>query len=71
MRRDHVIKHRAPNGALRQVLLDAVEVILLQDVIKHRAPNGALRQILLGPLGVRMVKRHKAPSAKRCIKTLR
>ena len=43
MRRDHVIKHRAPNGALRQVLLDAVEVILLQDVIKHRAPNGALR----------------------------
>ena len=36
-----VIKHRAPNGALR--LKSEALVDLVQRVIKHRAPNGALR----------------------------
>ena len=37
--------------------------------IKHRAPNGALRLATKAPIFVCYVDGHKAPSAKRCIKT--
>ena len=37
-----VIKHRAPNGALRRSAV-ADFTVASTPVIKHRAPNGALR----------------------------
>ena len=63
-----VIKHRAPNGALRQRTGQVVPQTHTR-VIKHRAPNGALRQPAVLPLHYLGLTRHKAPSAKRCIKT--
>ena len=53
-----VIKHRAPNGALRPVVLGRVEN--LGDLVKTR----------MVPTGMTGVVGHKAPSAKRCIKTV-
>ena len=62
MTRRTVIKHRAPNGALR--LFEGYTVGGLTDVIKHRAPNGALR---LEHMGIPMrllvwVIKHRAPN---------
>ena len=62
-----VIKHRAPNGALRRSSSSLLRISAL--VIKHRAPNGALRHDILLRVNVLERVRHKAPSAKRCIKT--
>ena len=47
-----VIKHRAPNGALRRTdsFFMGSEINV---VIKHRAPNGALRPKILSDLGMR------------------
>ena len=64
-----VIKHRAPNGALRRVEGGEPWGDLREHVIKHRAPNGALRQLVRRNLTVGHGLGHKAPSAKRCIKT--
>ena len=65
-----VIKHRAPNGALRPVNLGPIRFLRV-IVIKHRAPNGALRHELFGGVhGYILSLCHKAPSAKRCIKTV-
>ena len=61
-----VIKHRAPNGALRQAAGPVVGAV--SGVIKHRAPNGALRLVLVLAISTLNLS-HKAPSAKRCIKT--
>ena len=66
-RSQRVIKHRAPNGALRPSDGQHVEGAGLQ-VIKHRAPNGALRRISSSASKMSS-SGHKAPSAKRCIKT--
>ena len=63
-----VIKHRAPNGALRPGK-PVTDDDFVWDVIKHRAPNGALRLDTHSLSGRRWLPRHKAPSAKRCIKT--
>ena len=65
----HVRKHRAPKGALRPVN-DAAPSLGCCGVRKHRAPKGALR-LRLGNMDTRLsVLSQKAPSAKRCIKTL-
>ena len=61
-----VLKHRAPNGALRQRIVELLRQIL-NLVIKHRAPNGALRQRVLGHELLCLLSGHKAPSAKRRI----
>ena len=62
-----VRRHRAPNGALRLFL----EVIFFpfSFVRKHRAPKGALRHQCTWRFPCHP-GRQKAPSAKRCIKTL-
>ena len=64
-----VRKHRAPKGALRPVLSVTLSVAL-SLARKHRAPNGALRRSLLATSVVNSLQSQKAPSAKRCIKTL-
>ena len=64
---DFVIKHRAPNGALRLVTVRACDHDV--GVIKHRAPNGALRQDEIVNSNAALTHGHKAPSAKRRIKT--
>ena len=46
-----------------------MEIVDRIKVIKHRAPNGALR--LPATTLVVMASSHKAPSAKRCIKTVK
>ena len=65
---DFVIKHRAPNGALRRSEIGHVGGAVLR-VIKHRAPNGALRQDEIVNSNAALTHGHKAPSAKRRIKT--
>ena len=57
-----VIKHRAPNGALRLHWFIGSQH-LFHDVIKHRAPNGALRRADLGilpPAFTERVMKHRA-----------
>ena len=63
-----VRKHRAPKGALRP---STIAGYCVHDfpVRKHRAPKGALRPKLLD-LGIIDAREQKAPSAKRCIKTV-
>ena len=59
--RCRVIKHRAPNGALRH----AVEgrVLEVAEVIKRRAPNGALRlKTGVGGHGLVGVIKNRAPN---------
>ena len=63
----HVIKRRAPKGALRLLIARQPE-ILAGHVRKHRAPKGALRLHGVVSAVLRVCSR-KAPSAKRCIKT--
>ena len=63
-----VRKHRAPKGALRLVG-ECVPRVGERLVRKHRAPKGALR-LLARVLHVLRFPRQKAPSAKRCIKTI-
>ena len=41
-----VIKHRAPNRALRPLVNDNLVNSQVKCVIKHQAPNGALRQLI-------------------------
>ena len=63
-----VRKHRAPNGALRPCIQQEYRASE-SPVRKHQAPNGALRLVLsFGEQHVYLCQ--KAPSAKRCIKTL-
>ena len=62
-----VRKHRAPKGALR-LGFGVVLGVGLGDVRKHRAPKGALRLSLFFCMA-NTLRRQKAPSAKRCIKT--
>ena len=64
-----VRKHRAPKGALRRRPYDAGRA-LVHIVRKHRAPKGALRLRRESHLREASA-RQKAPSAKRCIKTVR
>ena len=63
-----VRKHRAPKGALRH---DGVCPVggLIEEVRKHRAPKGALRHRVHGHT-LTVFQGQKAPSAKRCIKTV-
>ena len=70
MRREvtHVIKHRAPNGALRHVGRRIRRRRHRRHVIKHQAPNGVLRRDLIPVLSRQLPGSHEAPSAKRCIK---
>ena len=63
-----VRKHRAPKGALR---LDREGLACpLPEVRKHRAPKGALRLMAYLTPSSESFSGQKAPSAKRCIKTL-
>ena len=64
-----VRKHRAPKGALRQILVTPL-LHLFCPVRKHRAPKGALRLLPPACPPVFSFASQKAPSAKRCIKTL-
>ena len=64
----HVTKHRAPKGALR-LNSSSLSRRDKSGVTKHRAPKGALRPILTFSHELPISSRHKAPSAKRCIKT--
>ena len=63
-----VRKHRAPKGALRPNQNDFFTP-LTTPVRKHRAPNGALRLPHDEAGADGFDGGHKAPSAKRCIKT--
>ena len=63
-----VRKHRAPKGALRLRRLIFSSLNRIQ-VRKHRAPKGALRPGRVGGVPL-FAHGQKAPSAKRCIKTL-
>ena len=70
VRQVKVTKHRAPKGALRLPLPAPSGLQVAPGVTKHRAPKGALRHDEHYPSGERILKTgHKAPSAKRCIKT--
>ena len=62
-----VRKHRAPKGALRHAMRGLASNLV--PVRKHRAPKGALRHIGF-PVAVAVFSCQKAPSAKRCIKTV-
>ena len=66
-----VRKHRAPKGALRR--WNPPNSGVRRQVRKHRAPKGALRPLVVDLNVDRGIngERQKAPSAKRCIKTLR
>ena len=65
----HVRKHRAPKGALRRD--DGTPAPpACSPVRKHRAPKGALRQVTGRAGRGDRFESQKAPSAKRCIKTL-
>ena len=64
-----VRKHRAPKGALRPSVA-ACCASLSKEVRKHRAPKGALRLWLVDERYVPAGHSQKAPSAKRCIKTV-
>ena len=63
-----VRKHRAPKGTLRLNKTGKPEPVFT-SVRKHRAPKGALRRKRKEPEGHRQTGQ-KAPSAKRCIKTV-
>ena len=63
-----VIKHRAPNGALRPGA--TLYEWQTYDVIKRRALNGALRRDQHCYHRHHHQSRHKAPSTKRRIKTV-
>ena len=63
-----VRKHRAPKGALRRAGWNG-GINLRKIVRKRRAPKGALRRDLLDRAAL-PAGRQKAPSAKRCIKTI-
>ena len=62
-----VRKHPAPQGALRLAGLDAAHLLSL-FVRNHPAPEGALRRDI-PPFGCPALRRQKAPSTRRCIKT--
>ena len=64
-----VIKHRAPNGALRRHAATAGTV----EIRGNKAPSAkqALRHGIGEDLTVELVEGYIAPSAKRCIKTHR
>ena len=64
-----VRKHRAPKGALRLSSREAARTAPPGSVTKHRAPKGALRQVPFAHSRINVILGHKAPSAKRCIKT--
>ena len=64
-----VRKHRVPNCALRHAKC-VFFTHKTRSVRKHRAPNGALRHLAVGFLIDLLEPRQKAPSAKRCIKTI-
>ena len=64
-----VRKHRAPKGALRPIEDDGLNANAVVTVRKHRAPKGALR-LIRSVLADDARPRQKAPSAKRCIKTM-
>ena len=64
-----VRKHRAPKGALRRSCWLVLSVGG-GPVRKHRAPKGALRPLRLWGPCCAMGGSQKAPSAKRCIKTV-
>ena len=67
-----VRKHRAPKGALRLRRRLIFVVGGCRRVRKHRAPKGAFRQHCRWRIQTRQIAlRQKAPSAKRCIKTIR
>ena len=64
-----VRKHRAPKGALRR-LIGLRHRDPETTVRKHRAPKGALRHVnVVWDIALGKT-RQKAPSAKRCIKTV-
>ena len=69
MSRQHVRKHRAPKGALRR-FSDIDVTTLPVKVRKHRAPKGALRHAMSCSIFGSICFCQKAPSAKRCIKTI-
>ena len=62
-----VIKHRAPNGALKQTGLN----FSLTCISCHKAPSAkrCIKTSLPWCCSAPYLRRHKAPSAKRCIKT--
>ena len=62
-----VRKHPAPEGALR--LIVRIGCVRVSCVRKHPAPEGALRLVLIG-LEAHGDHGQKAPSTRRCIKTL-
>ena len=64
-----VTKHRAPKGALRPIWNGTLPAAVAWLVTKHRAPKGALRLDPTDDGTLTGTARHKAPSAKRCIKT--
>ena len=66
---DVVRKHRAPDGALRRVLLCSALGETLSRVRKYRAPKGALKRGRALPRERDRLGSQKAPSTERCIKT--
>ena len=65
-----VRKHRAPKGALRPAFHELDDDTHGLGVRKHRAPKGALRRRKSPAYMAFRATGQKAPSAKRCIKTV-